>query len=106
VELVDIGVFETPVGDALEPCRIRLRLSRCAGRDSGARSAAQPNQLRRVASPARELLTDGVIYQNVRRASGECIACFRPAIVAKVRTGGYFKYRWKGGRVPAIGKLP
>ena len=57
---------------------------------------------------ARELLmagSNGVIYRSVRRAGGECIACFRPRLVENVRTGGYFEYRWEGGRIPTIRKL-
>jgi RES domain-containing protein len=54
---------------------------------------------------ARQLLeegSNGVIYRSVRRPGGECIACFRPALVANVRSGAHFEYRWLGTRTPRI----
>ena len=57
---------------------------------------------------ARELLASGasgVIYRSVRRRGGECIACFRPALVRHVRIGAHYEYRWEGTRTPKIRKL-
>jgi RES domain len=45
---------------------------------------------------ARELLaagSDGVLYRSVRRPGGECVACFRPALVLHVRPDAHFEYR-------------
>jgi hypothetical protein len=58
---------------------------------------------------ARSLLktgSNGVVYKSVRDTRGECIACFRPTLVKKVRQGSYFEYRWNGTRAPAIRQLP
>lgn len=107
-ELAEIGVFETRL-----EMRLYLAAFDCAFHDVRAEVPAHAplhNPASYTASQAfaRELLTtgsNGVIYRSVRRAGGECIACFRPGLVENVRTGGYFEYRWEGGRVPAIGKL-
>jgi RES domain len=57
---------------------------------------------------ARELLEDGsngVIYRSVRDAEGLCLACFRPRLVADLRVGGHFEYRWSAGAVSGVRKL-
>jgi hypothetical protein len=57
---------------------------------------------------ARELLnngSNGVLYRSVRKPGGECIACFRPALVGDVRPEAHFEYRWEGIRTPAIKRL-
>ena len=57
---------------------------------------------------ARQLLaagSNGVIYRSVRRQGGECLACFRPALVTNVRERGHYEYRWEGGRAPRVRKL-
>ena len=57
---------------------------------------------------ARELLnnaSNGVLYRSVRRPGGECIACFRPALVTNVRPDAHFEYRWEGTRTPAVRRL-
>ena len=52
---------------------------------------------------ARDLLqagSNGVIYRSVRRAGGECLACFRPRLVTNARQGAHFEYVWRGGPQP------
>ena len=44
----------------------------------------------------------GVIYPSVRRPSGTCLACFRPAAVANVRPGRTYRFVWDGGAEPVI----
>jgi len=54
---------------------------------------------------AHELLTTGspgVVYRSVRHPTGECLACFRPALVKNVRAGGHFEYRWEGRPEPSV----
>jgi hypothetical protein len=67
-----------------------------------------PNSYERSQRLAAELLqqgSNGVVYPGVRDAGGTCIACFRPRLVGRVRAGGFYEYRWKGQRDPAIRKL-
>lgn len=49
-----------------------------------------PDSYRNSQLLARELLalgSAGIVYPSVRRQSGTCIACFRPALVTNVRVG-------------------
>jgi hypothetical protein len=48
---------------------------------------------------------NGVIYRSVRRTGGECVACFRPALVANVRPGSHYEYCWEGTAKPVIRKI-
>jgi hypothetical protein len=57
------------------------------------------------ARPLLESGANGVLYRSVRHAGGECVACFRPKLVANVRIGGHFQYRWEGTPVPRITRL-
>jgi RES domain-containing protein len=38
--------------------------------------------------------SSGVVYPSVRRRGGECIACFRPAMVANVRKAATWRFTW------------
>lgn len=42
----------------------------------------------------------GLVYPSVRRAGGTCLACFRPALVGRVRRGGTWRFTWEGGEGP------
>ena len=44
----------------------------------------------------------GVVYPSVRKASGTCLACFRPALVTNVRKGGAYAFRWDGAQTPTV----
>ena len=44
----------------------------------------------------------GVVYPSVRHAGGTCLACFRPALVGRVRRGGTWRFTWEGGEGPRI----
>jgi hypothetical protein len=48
---------------------------------------------------------NGIVYRSVRHADGECVACFRPALVLNVRTGGHYEFRWRGNSRPDVRKL-
>jgi RES domain len=49
--------------------------------------------------------SNGLVYRSVRDASGECLVCFRPALVRNVRAGGHYEFRWDGGPEPLVRKL-
>jgi hypothetical protein len=49
--------------------------------------------------------SNGILYQSVRHPGGECIACFRPALVKEVRQGAHFELSWEGTRTPRVRKL-
>ena len=44
----------------------------------------------------------GLVYPSVRHAGGTCLACFRPALVGRVRRGGTWRFTWEGGDGPRI----
>ena len=44
----------------------------------------------------------GTLYPSVRYTGGTCLACFRPAMVANVRTGLKYRFTWTGGPTPTI----
>ena len=44
----------------------------------------------------------GLIYPSVRHVGGVCLVCFRPALVAHVRKGRTFRFRWTGTPRPSI----
>jgi len=57
---------------------------------------------------ARELLEAGslgIVYPSARRRKGTCLACFRPAIVANVRKGATWMFRWEGIAKPSISAI-
>ncbi len=44
----------------------------------------------------------GVIYPSVRYEGGNCLACFRPALVYNVRRSARYRFTWSGSAVPQI----
>jgi hypothetical protein len=44
----------------------------------------------------------GVRYPSVRRKSGACVACFRPALVMNVRRAKTYTFEWDGEPVPRV----
>lgn len=44
----------------------------------------------------------GIVYPSVRRRSGTCLACFRPALVMNVRKGRTYRFRWDGEPKPVV----
>jgi hypothetical protein len=57
---------------------------------------------------AERLLTAGslgVVYPSVRRPSGTCLACFRPALVINVRKASIYRMRWSGHPEPEIDEV-
>jgi len=107
-ELAEIGLFETRVQMRLYLADFNAVFHDVRPNTSGNRPLHDPNSYAASQAFARELLesgSNGILYRCVRRAGGECIACFRPALVRKVRQGPHFEYRWEGTRRPVIRKL-
>jgi len=104
-ELAEIGVFETRV-----QMRLYLADFQATFHDVRARSPenvpyGDPLSYTASQALAGRLLgegSNGIVYRSVRRQAGQCIACFRPALVANVRTGAHFEYHWQGARTPEI----
>jgi hypothetical protein len=98
----EVGVLETRV-------QMRLYLADFMAGFHDVRAADQdPGSYETSQKLARELLeagSNGVVWRSVRDAGGECIACFRPKLVANVRPDAHFEYRWEGTPTPAIRQL-
>lgn len=107
-ELMEVGVLETRL-----QMRLYLADFDCTWHDIRAKSANHralhdPASYAASQAFARALLaagSNGIIYRSVRREGGECIACFRPALVGNVRQDAHFEYRWTGTATPSIRKL-
>jgi RES domain-containing protein len=104
-ELVEIGVLETRMQMRLYLADFHAALHDV--RPDAPENAPYHDALSYTASQAlaRELQADGsngVIYRSVRHAGSQCLACFRPALVANVRIAAHFEYSWHGTRTPQI----
>lgn len=54
---------------------------------------------------AAELLAAGslgVVYPSVRSEGGTCLACFRPALVTRVRRAKRWRFTWRDGEGPVV----
>jgi hypothetical protein len=49
--------------------------------------------------------SSGIVYRSVRHQGGECLACFRPALVLNVRVAAHYEYRWDGRPEPLVRRL-
>lgn len=91
-----VAVFSGPFHDIRDEARREFR------------ALHDPDHYERSQRFARELLesgSNGLVYRSVRRAGGFCLACFRPKLVADVRVGGHFEYRFTHG-VPVVRRIP
>ena len=101
-ELAEIGVFHTRM-------EMRLYLADFNSQFHDVRDEAQnPDSYEASQTLSRELLaagSNGILSRSVRHRSGECIACFRPKLIARVRADVHFEYLWDGTHSPAIREL-
>ena len=107
-ELREVGGFETRV-------QMRVYLADFSARFHDVRAARpvyaplyDPRSYDRSQLFGRELLehgANGIVFRSVRDPGGECMACFRPALVGNVRAGGHYELRWGGTPAPDVRKL-
>jgi hypothetical protein len=104
-ELREIGAFETRV-------QMRVYLADFSARFYDIRrvQSAVYDPVSYAASQefGRQVLEsggNGIVYRSVRDPAGECLACFRPALVRNVRAGGHYEFRWSGQPEPAVRRL-
>ncbi|MDX2105785.1 MAG: RES family NAD+ phosphorylase [Candidatus Melainabacteria bacterium] len=43
--------------------------------------------------------SNGIVYQSIRRTNGECIAVFRPPLIANAREERHLTYIWDGTKI-------
>jgi len=107
-ELAEIGVFDARVQMRLYQANFDAKFHDIRARIPEHEPLHDPISYTASQTYARDLLAsgaNGVIYRSVRREGGECIACFRPALIKNVRPGAHFEYRWEGLSTPAIRRL-
>ena len=45
---------------------------------------------------------DGIVYNSVRSAGGQCVAAFRPRIISNAVVRKYIQFRWDGRRIAGV----
>jgi hypothetical protein len=107
-ELAEVGHFDT---------RMQLRLYHSDFSATFHDIRGGGRALARVYAPAsyeqsqalgRDLLdagSNGIVYRSVRDDGGECLACFRPALVLNVRVAAHYEFRWDGSGPPRVIRL-
>lgn len=107
VHLAEIRIFEDEVGyvdyladfsGQFHELRNDVRFAACLSPDSYVASQGLTDQLLRADSL-------GVVYPSVRCSEGSCLGCFRPAVVAHVRSGRHYQFRWTGQPEPLIAAI-
>jgi hypothetical protein len=103
-ELREVGVLEARVEmrEYLADFDARFHDVR---RGPGAAALHDPDDYTASQALAARLLEDGspgVVYRSVRHRGGECLACFRPRLVTRVRVGVHLEYRWEGTAEPRV----
>jgi hypothetical protein len=107
-ELEEIGVLDARVEMRDYLADIDAQFHDVCGDDDAFAPLHDPDSYaasQAFAGPLRAGGSNGVLYRSVRRAGGECVACFRPLLVANVRQAAHFEYRWSGRRTPTITPL-
>ncbi len=107
-ELQEVGSFETRV-------QMRLYHADFAGtfHDLRGRGRQFPGVYDRDSYAVSQRLAaqllredaNGVVFDSVRHRGGECMACFRPALVRNVRVAAHYEYVWDGRPEPHVRRL-
>jgi hypothetical protein len=107
-ELREIGAFETRVQMRVYLADFSARFHDIRGARRAHAALYDPDSYVASQEFGRQILEsggNGVVYRSVRHPSGECMACFRPALVRNVRSGGHYEFRWSGRPEPDVRKL-
>ncbi len=104
-ELREIGTFETRVEMRAYLADFRARFHDLRPHRRAWADCYDPDDYTAGQSLGRRLLdagSNGIVYRSVRHPGGECLACFRPALVHNVRAGGHYEFRWEGSPEPRV----
>ena len=107
-ELREVGGFETSVQMRVYLADFRARFHDVRPAHAAWAPLYDPDDYSASQVLTKRLLdtgSNGVVYRSVRDPGGECLACFRPALVRNVRAGGHYEFRWEGRPEPVIRKL-
>lgn len=107
-ELAEVGHFDTRVHMRLYHADFSASFHDLRGQRRRYGAAYAPGSYVESQRLAQALLEDGsngLVYESVRHAGGECLACFRPALVCNVRIGAHYEYVWEGTAIPRVRRL-
>ena len=108
-ELAEIGSFETRMQMRLYHADFNAAFHDLRGLRRGRfADVYDPESYGASQELARVLLeagANGVVFDSVRHAGGECLACFRPALVRNVRVAAHYEYTWTGHPEPRVRRL-
>ena len=108
-EVEEVGAFDTRMQMRLYQADFNADFHDLRGRHRGRYAALyDPDSYAASQALGRELFAagaNGVVFDSVRQAGGECLACFRPPLVRNVRVAAHYEYVWEGRPVPRVRKL-
>jgi hypothetical protein len=107
-ELLDVGWLDTRVQMRVYLADFRARFHDIRSRRRSWDVLYSPSDYSASQALGKRLLdagSNGVVYRSVRDPEGECVACFRPALVKNVRSGGHYEFRWEGTPQPKVKRL-
>jgi hypothetical protein len=103
-ELAEVGVTEAKVEMRQYLAEFAAAFHDLRGDEPGFAPLHDPHRYDAAQRLTRDLVAagpNGVLCRSVRRPGGECIECFRPRLVLRVRQAAHLEYRWAGGRLPS-----
>lgn len=107
-ELAEVGGFDTRVQMRLYHADFGAPFHDLRGRAAEFPGAYAADDYAASQALARTLLADGsngIVYDSVRHAGGQCLACFSPPLVRNVRVAAHYEYVWEGTPSPRVRRL-
>jgi len=96
---VEMRVLEADVDGTLHDVRGRAQVwPELYDPDSHMASQAFARSLRAAGS-------NGIVYDSVRHAGGQCVAVFRPRLLRRARQAEHLLYRWNGEQIAEVLRL-
>jgi hypothetical protein len=107
-ELAEIGGFDTRVEMRLYLADLRGAFHDLRPPNPAFTPLFDPDSYEASQKMGEHLLAEGsngIVFRSVRDPRGQCVACFRPGLVQRVRIAGHFEYRWEGTPEPIVRPL-
>lgn len=107
-EFLDVGHFDTKVQMRLYHADFKASFHDLRGQPRRFTACYKPDSYVASQQLAQHLLaagSNGILYDSVRHAGGECLACFRPALVKNVRVAAHYEFAWEGRVEPRVRRL-
>jgi hypothetical protein len=107
-ELAEVGQFDTRMQLRLYHADFSARFHDVRAPVRAFAPLHRPDDYATPQALARRLLaagSNGIAYRSVRHEDGECLACFRPALVQNVRVAAHYEFRWEGSATPHVIRL-